>query len=71
MGCVCAVLKPFPIAKKWAMRVTDEFFLQGDKERAQKMPTTPMCDRNYLRVRVPACCGSACWCVGAHAQAHG
>lgn len=28
------------------MRVTDEFFLQGDKERAQKMPTTPMCDRN-------------------------
>jgi len=39
-------LKPFPIAKKWAMRVTDEFFLQGDKERAQKMPTTPMCDRN-------------------------
>jgi hypothetical protein len=22
------VLKPFPIAKKWAMRVTDEFFLQ-------------------------------------------
>lgn len=40
------VLKPFPIAKKWAMRVTDEFFLQGDKERAQKMPTTPMCDRH-------------------------
>jgi hypothetical protein len=46
MGCACTVLKPFPIAKKWAMRVTDEFFLQGDKERAQKMPTTPMCDRN-------------------------
>uniref|UniRef100_A0A7S0VC46 PDEase domain-containing protein n=1 Tax=Hemiselmis tepida TaxID=464990 RepID=A0A7S0VC46_9CRYP len=39
------VLKPFDIAKKWAMRVTDEFFLQGDKERAAHMPLTPMCDR--------------------------
>mmetsp|Transcript_48086 Transcript_48086/g.120215 ORF Transcript_48086/g.120215 Transcript_48086/m.120215 type:complete len:345 (+) Transcript_48086:3-1037(+) len=39
------VLKPFAIAKKWAMRVTDEFFLQGDKERANSMPLTPMCDR--------------------------
>ena len=60
MGCVCAVLKPFPIAKKWAMRVTDEFFLQGDKERAQKMPTTPMCDRN-TQVRARESIGaSAC-----------
>jgi len=40
------VLKPFVIAKKWAMRVTDEFFLQGDKEKANGMPLTPMCDRN-------------------------
>mmetsp|Transcript_24007 Transcript_24007/g.78106 ORF Transcript_24007/g.78106 Transcript_24007/m.78106 type:complete len:293 (-) Transcript_24007:292-1170(-) len=39
------VLKPFDIAKKWAMRVTDEFFLQGDKEKASGMPLTPMCDR--------------------------
>mmetsp|Transcript_13958 Transcript_13958/g.32370 ORF Transcript_13958/g.32370 Transcript_13958/m.32370 type:complete len:341 (+) Transcript_13958:50-1072(+) len=39
------VLKPFDIAKKWAMRVTDEFFVQGDKERAAHMPLTPMCDR--------------------------
>ena len=40
------VLKPFSIAKKWAMRVTDEFFLQGDKEKSHGMPLTPMCDRN-------------------------
>jgi hypothetical protein len=39
------VLKPFPIAKKWAMRVTDEFFLQGDQEKAKNLPLTPMCDR--------------------------
>jgi len=39
------VLKPFIVAKKWAMRVTDEFFLQGDKEKESGMPLTPMCDR--------------------------
>lgn len=39
------VLKPFNVAKKWAMRVTDEFFLQGDREKACGMPLTPMCDR--------------------------
>jgi len=40
------VLKPFEVAKKWAVRVTDEFFLQGDMERANGMDVTPMCDRN-------------------------
>lgn len=40
------VLKPFPVAKKWAVRVTDEFFLQGDMERANGIDVTPMCDRN-------------------------
>jgi len=39
------VLKPFSVCKKWAMRVTDEFFLQGDKEKERKMGVTPMCDR--------------------------
>jgi len=40
------VLKPFPIARRWALRVTDEFFLQGDVERNYKMEVTAMCDRN-------------------------
>mmetsp|Transcript_43765 Transcript_43765/g.138318 ORF Transcript_43765/g.138318 Transcript_43765/m.138318 type:complete len:949 (-) Transcript_43765:52-2898(-) len=39
------VLKPFEVAKKWALRVTDEFFLQGDMERASGMEVTPICDR--------------------------
>uniref|UniRef100_A0A7S1HN58 Phosphodiesterase n=1 Tax=Hemiselmis andersenii TaxID=464988 RepID=A0A7S1HN58_HEMAN len=39
------VLKPFNVAKKWAVRVTDEFFLQGDLERANGMEVTPTCDR--------------------------
>lgn len=43
--CPKQVLKPFPIAKKWAMRVTNEFFLQGDQENLKQLPLTPMCDR--------------------------
>jgi len=40
------VLKPFPVAARWALRVTDEFFLQGDVERQHGMlPVTPLCDR--------------------------
>jgi len=39
------VLKPFDVARKWAMRVTDEFFLQGDMERANGMDVTATCDR--------------------------
>ncbi|KAJ1472019.1 hypothetical protein T484DRAFT_1976402 [Baffinella frigidus] len=39
------VLKPFPIARRWALRVTDEFFAQGDVERARGMHVTPFCDR--------------------------
>jgi len=39
------VLKPFPIARRWALRVTDEVFHQGDVERTLGMPVTPTCDR--------------------------
>ncbi|KAJ1471739.1 hypothetical protein T484DRAFT_1639619 [Baffinella frigidus] len=39
------VLKPFPVARRWALRVTDEFFAQGDVERARGMDVTPSCDR--------------------------
>ena len=39
------VIKPFPVAARWALRVTDEFFLQGDVERQHGMAVTPLCDR--------------------------
>eukprot|EP00286_Rhodomonas_abbreviata_P026301 CAMPEP_0181301188 /NCGR_PEP_ID=MMETSP1101-20121128/7288_1 /TAXON_ID=46948 /ORGANISM="Rhodomonas abbreviata, Strain Caron Lab Isolate" /LENGTH=403 /DNA_ID=CAMNT_0023406471 /DNA_START=137 /DNA_END=1345 /DNA_ORIENTATION=- len=39
------VTKPFPVAKKWAERITEELFLQGDKERGMGFPVTPTCDR--------------------------
>ena len=31
---VSNVLKPFEVAREWAVRVTDEFFAQGELERA-------------------------------------
>mmetsp|Transcript_8905 Transcript_8905/g.21058 ORF Transcript_8905/g.21058 Transcript_8905/m.21058 type:complete len:435 (+) Transcript_8905:607-1911(+) len=40
------VLKPFSVCKKWAVRVTEEFFGQGDKEKARDLNLTPMCDRD-------------------------
>ena len=47
------VLKPFPIAKKWAMRVTDEFFLQGEAEKRLGLSVTHGFDHvNGSRVRM-------------------
>jgi hypothetical protein len=40
------VVKPFAVAQRWALRVTDEFFLQGDLERERGMVATPACDRH-------------------------
>jgi cAMP-specific phosphodiesterase len=42
---VSNVVKPATVARRWALRVTDEFFLQGDAERAMGMEVTPICDR--------------------------
>ena len=39
------VVKPFPVARAWAIRITDEFFLQGDLERARGMEVTSTCNR--------------------------
>jgi len=38
--------KPFSICEAWAHLVVEEFSLQGDKERSQGLPVSPMCDRN-------------------------
>jgi cAMP-specific phosphodiesterase len=39
------VCKPFPIAKYWASAITEEFFYQGDLEKAEGLDVTPMLDR--------------------------
>lgn len=37
--------KPFALHTKWSLRITAEFFAQGDSERALSMPCSPFCDR--------------------------
>jgi hypothetical protein len=39
------VVKPVAVARRWALRITDEFFLQGNAERAMGMDISPTCDR--------------------------
>ena len=39
------VVKAPAVARRWALCVTDEFFLQGDAERAMGMDVSPTCDR--------------------------
>ena len=42
--------KPREIYVKWVGRIMEEFFQQGDKERAQGMDISPMCDREDATV---------------------
>jgi hypothetical protein len=50
------VIRPFAVAKKWAMRISDEFFLQGDVERIYGIPLTPMHNRRTQpRVMLQKC----------------
>ncbi|KAJ8600007.1 hypothetical protein CTAYLR_001846 [Chrysophaeum taylorii] len=37
--------RPWEICKKWSDRVVEEFFRQGDKERALGLPISPNCNR--------------------------
>merc|ERR1719230_2197905 len=39
------VAKPWKIAKKWAKRVSEEFFAQGDRERELGLPVEEFMDR--------------------------
>ena len=43
-------VKPFHVHAQWAVRMTDEFFLQGDMERASGMRVSFMCDRRRARL---------------------
>lgn len=38
--------RPFDIARKWAENIVSEFFDQGDRERAQGLEISMMCDRH-------------------------
>jgi hypothetical protein len=42
------VVKPFQIAKKWAEILCNEFFLQGDIERAKGLEVSPLMDRDSV-----------------------
>ncbi|KAJ1469000.1 hypothetical protein T484DRAFT_1643509, partial [Baffinella frigidus] len=42
---VSHVVKPAEVARRWALRVTDEFFDQGDAERCMGIEISPNCDR--------------------------
>ncbi|CAK8985765.1 unnamed protein product [Durusdinium trenchii] len=41
-------LKPFPVCKKWAWRVLDEFFEQGDEEKSLSLPVGMLNDRDKI-----------------------
>lgn len=37
--------KPLEIYRKWNVRVMEEFYRQGDRERELGMDISPMCDK--------------------------
>jgi len=41
-------LKPFPVCHKWAWRVLDEFFMQGDEEKRRGLPVGMLNDRDKV-----------------------
>jgi hypothetical protein len=46
------VTKPFAQAVYWAERVMEEFWAQGDKEKAAGLPVGPLNDRDRVNLRV-------------------
>jgi hypothetical protein len=45
--------RPWPTCKSWSQCVMDEFFAQGDRERALGIPISPMMDRETTSI--PKC----------------
>ena len=42
--------KPLDIYTRWVDRITEEFFLQGDKEKELGLSFSPLCDRHNTKV---------------------
>ncbi|XP_029356509.1 cAMP-specific 3',5'-cyclic phosphodiesterase 4C-like isoform X2 [Echeneis naucrates] len=42
--------KPLQLYRRWTDRIMDEFFTQGDSERAGGMDISPMCDRHNASI---------------------
>ena len=42
--------KPDKISQQWAQKVYDEFFVQGDLEKENKLPISNFCDRNTTNI---------------------
>lgn len=51
IGCQ-AHLCGLPLPCRWSLRVIEEFFAQGDREKEEGLPVTPLCDR--LTTSLPA-----------------
>ncbi|KAJ3050263.1 cAMP-specific 3',5'-cyclic phosphodiesterase 4D [Rhizophlyctis rosea] len=45
--------KSWPIYSEWITRITEEFFAQGDKERALGLPVSPFCNRDSATAHNP------------------
>lgn len=41
-------MKPFPICRRWAWNIIDEFFLQGDREKSLGITVQPLNDRDKV-----------------------
>lgn len=48
-------IKPFSICEKWAYLVCEEFFNQGEKERAEGLPISPMMDKSKVNIPTMQC----------------
>lgn len=52
--------KPKAVQDKWASAVVEEFFAQGDREKALGLPVSPGFDRNTATLEMvqARCCGA-------------
>ena len=44
--------KPTALHRDWSMRITNEFWALGDKEKKLGVPISPLCDRIKLSLQV-------------------